>query len=260
MNEVAKDHIESNRAAQLLTDLSLFACLPQAAIVHFAEKSRLLTHTKGKVLYIQGDEAEWFYVVVKGWVKLFRETLEGSEAVIDVLNDGQIFGEQAVVGGRYYNDSAELVDATQYIKLPISLLQYYLQKYPQLALDLLAKIVHKQQLQSHEIEHLNVQNAPQRIGCFLLRLCPEASEDSVSLNLPYDKTLIASKLGMKPETFSRALAKLKNDTKLEIRGAVITIPKLQILKEYTCHYCSQAISCIDEEPATSKDQVKAAPK
>jgi CRP-like cAMP-binding protein len=90
-----------------------------------------------------------------------------------------------------------------------------------------------------------VQSAPQRIGCFLLRLCKAQEEGEVTLHLPYDKTLIAARLGMKPETFSRALTRLRQESDIEVKGATVSIPDIQRLVGYTCNACSNAYPCKD---------------
>lgn len=228
-----------------LRQVNLFTGLPESTLVHFAEKSHVKEGGKGKVLFIQGDESEWFYVVTRGWVKLFRETLEGSEAVIDVVTNGHAFGENAVFNGGKYSYSAEIIDPTRYIMLPTSLLEYHVEKQQRMAMNMLSGMARMQNIQSREIEHLNVQNAPQRIACFLLRLCPSDAQGTIRLNLPYDKLLIASRLGIKAETFSRALGKLKQDTNLKIDGSAVTIPSLSTLIEYTCTHCSQTFPCED---------------
>lgn len=226
---------------------SLFSGLPDAALSHFAEKSHRLEAEKGKVLFIYGEEAQWFYLVCSGWVKLFRETIDGTEAVIDVVSDGSLFGESAIFLHDRYSYSAEVVEDTRLIALPTSLLRYYLDKNPQLPMNMLSHAFARQESQTLEIEHLNTQKASHRIGCFLLRLCPKGSQEAVTLNLPYDKTLIAARLGMKPETFSRALAKLKSDTQLQINGASVTIANVSQLAEYTCSQCSSSFPC-EEAP------------
>ena len=49
----------------------------------------------------------------------------------------------------------------------------------------------------------------QRVADFLLKLCP-AEDGPAEVALPYDKSLIASRLGMKPESFSRSLARMRD--------------------------------------------------
>ena len=99
--------------------------------------------------------------------------------------------------------------------------------------------------QDQELEHRTIQNAPQRIGCFLLRLTRQDAEGPVTIHLPYDKTLVASRLGMQPETFSRALAKLRDATGITVRGATIEMDSLDRLVRYSCAACSSEFPCQD---------------
>lgn len=235
-------------ASSLVSQLqrtSLFANLPESAVNHFAEKAQVKHAAKGQVLFIQDDEAEWFYLVQSGWVKLFRETLEGAEAVIDVVSATHFFGEHALFTADRYSYSAQVVDKTHLVLMPLSLLRYHLEKTPQMAMNLLRHTAQQRELQSREMEHLAIQTATQRIGCFLLKLCPDTTHGGAQIHLPYDKTLIAARLGMKPETFSRALAKLKSDVNLKINGSTISVASIAALVEYTCNHCSSSFPCDD---------------
>jgi CRP-like cAMP-binding protein len=77
-----------------------------------------------------------------------------------------------------------------------------------------------------------MQNAPQRIGCFLLRLCPPDKINDIVFHLPYDKTLIAQTLGMKGATFSRALNILRLKTDIRIRGTKVEIDSVERLVKF----------------------------
>ena len=228
-----------------LKKCGLFKGLEESTIQHFADKAALHTAPKGKVLFIQDDEADYFYVIIQGWVKLFRETIEGAEAVIDVLTDGHIFGDTTVFENDQYGFSAEVVEQTHYIMLPTTMLKQAIEKNNQMAINMLSSMSQHRRQQNREIEHLNVQNAPQRIGCFLLRLCPIDMPETVTIHLPYDKTLIAARLGMKAETFSRALAKLKSETGILIKGPTVTINAPEKLIQFTCNQCSSVFPCED---------------
>ncbi len=234
---------QTQRIKQHLSTSYLFKKLPENIVIHFAEKAQLKHADKGEILFLQGDEVEWFYFMVDGWVKLFRQTVEGEEVVIDILNANNMFGENFIFSGENYNYGAEIASEATYIKLPTSLLKFYLAKEHQISFNMLENMSQQQQIQSREIEHLNIQNAPQRIGCYLLKICPHELKNPIKLQLPYDKTLIAAKLGMKPETFSRALARLKKDLSLTIDRSLVTIPSHENLAEYVCNACSQTIAC-----------------
>lgn len=245
MKKIKKQDGKFLNISKELRKLSLFDKLPEKILIHFAEKSRVRTQPKGKLLFLHGDDADAFYIIINGWVKLFTQTVEGSEAIMDILTKGNVFAETSIFNKGQHITNAEAIEDTQYIALPTSLLKYYAQRDWQMALNLLDALSAYQTRQNSEIEHLNIQNAQQRIGCFLLRLCNSDRQNPIDLNLPYNKTLIAARLGMKPETFSRALAKLKEDTNIQIKGSTITVTDIQKIIDYTCSHCSQSFPCND---------------
>ncbi|MCI5050226.1 MAG: Crp/Fnr family transcriptional regulator [Rickettsiales bacterium] len=234
-----------NEIPELLEGLPLFKGLGPEIIQTLVEQSQSRNIRKGTILYLQDDPADWFYVILHGWVKLFRETIEGEEAVIDVLTNRHMFGENAVFEEDRYTYAVEIIEDSALIAMPTAVLKQQIATNNQLALNMLSSMSRHRLQQHREIEHLNVQNAPQRIGCFLLRLCGSKPEKHVTIHLPYDKTLIASRLGMKPETFSRALAKLKQNTNIKVSGPSVHIEDVDRLVEYTCNHCSTSFPCDD---------------
>ena len=198
------------------------------------------------MLYTHEEEAEWFYLIAEGWIKLFRETLDGNEAVLDILTSGHLFGETCLFGNGRYGTSAQVIEDATFLLLPLSALSKLIAAQPRVALNLLDSMARFRSQQERELEHRSLQNAPQRIGCFLLRLCDDIHAAQATLHLPYDKTLLAARLGMKPETFSRALGKLMEEVQLGVNGATIHIPSVARLADYTCSACSDTFPCDDK--------------
>ena len=81
-----------------------------------------------------------------------------------------------------------------------------------------------------QVEQLQIQSAPQRVGSFLLKLCPPG-EGNASFKLPLEKSLVAKRLGIQPETFSRALAKLR-PIGVEVHGSVVSSESVDALREF----------------------------
>jgi CRP-like cAMP-binding protein len=214
-------------------------------IGQMAAQGRIISVNKGQVLFVSHDEAAYFYIVVSGWVKLFRETLDGAQAVVDILPAGHMFGETSLFENGAYPYSAEATESMKLLAVPMGLLQKEIENNPRMALAMLSAMARYRKHQDREIEHRTLQNAPQRIGCFLLRLADQNHEGAVKIHLPYDKTLLASRLGMQPETFSRALAKLKEKTGIKVNGATIEMDSLDQLVKYSCAACSSEFPCND---------------
>lgn len=227
-----------------LDTIDFFSSMPGHLLKTLHESGQTVTYTKGQVLFTQGDPAVWFYMVESGWVKLFRETLDGDEVILDVLPAGYVFGETAMFDeSKTYGCGAEVIENCTLRAYPLNLLGEYIEANPALALSMLRHMNHRNVLREREVEHLTVMNAPQRIGCFLLRLCKVKQPVPIVLNLPYDKTLIASRLGMQPETFSRALNRLQEDTDVKVKGSTVTINNIGSLITYTCTACSNVFPC-----------------
>lgn len=241
LNSSPKTRAESR--SYPLDTVDFFTALAPDKLKKLHEEGRTTSYTKGQILFTQDDPAEWFYMIESGWVKLFRETLDGNEVILDVMPHGFLFGEISMFEKGTHPYGAEIVENATLTSYPISLLKEYIEAQPELALALLQHISNKNNLKDREIEHRTIMKAPQRIGCFLLRLCKVKQPTPIILHLPYDKTLIASRLGMQPETFSRALSRLQEDTGIKVKGATVEITDLSSLITYTCTACSNVFPC-----------------
>ncbi len=224
-------------------NIPLFQGCKSSFIDTLQKHAQYQTHEKGKILFINDEKADRFYFIKNGWVKLFRETLDGAQAVIDILPAGKIFGETSIFENNTYPYSAEVIESSEIISMPIANLKAEIEHNNTMALNMLRSITNDRQRQDKQIEHLSLQNAPQRIGCFLLRLANQNTRGPITIHLPYDKTLVASRLGMQPETFSRALARLSRDTGIRIKGATIELDQLEQLACYSCSACSSSFPC-----------------
>lgn len=228
-----------------LSKSSLFKGNEDAFLSKVADQAVLLKLEKGKLLFVHEDKAERFYIIQNGWVKLFRETIDGEQAIIDIATVGDLFGDTALFHDNIYPYSAEVIEPSNIISLPLSFLKSELDNNPQVSKNFLLSLAQAKSKQDKEIEHRAIQNAPQRIACFLLKITPQHNNEDAMIKLPYDKMFIAARLGMKAETFSRALKKLKSDTGIHIKGSMIEIDNVQQLSNYACKACSFKFPCSD---------------
>lgn len=216
-----------------LKQLSLFKNLTDEEINRFEKGAQVRSFKKGKVLYIQGEAARFFYIMRGGWVKLFHTTPEGEEIIVDMLTAGHMFGESAIFENNLYMSSAQVVESIQVLTIPSSILREQIHCNTKLALNMLSSMSRQNRHHAHTLAFNTMLSAPQRIACFLLRLCPAGIIKSrVVCELPYDKTLIASTLGMKGATFSRALNILRKKLDITIDGSSVEIASVGQLARY----------------------------
>lgn len=213
--------------------LTLFAGLPENEVARFANAAHIQSYKKGKFLYLEGEKANYFYVICNGWVKLSHTTEEGEEVNLAMITRDSITGENAIFENGCFTSNAQVMEDAQILNIPHSLLKEQLRVNNKLAFNMLTSMAQYQRRHERQLEQYLLYSAPQRIGCFLIGLCPKLDQkDGVVLTLPYDKSLIASTLGMKGATFSRALNILREETNIDIRGSRVTIKSIQRLLDF----------------------------
>jgi len=193
---------------QIVRSTPLFGALTQDVAQSIIGNQAVRSYEKDVQLFQQGEPATGFYVVLDGWVKLYRMTPDGSETVVGVFRRGETFAEAAIFLGGRYPVSAQPVTPSRLLRVDGEVLRGRIREQPELALSMLASASYHLKALVEQIEKIKLLSAPQRMADFLVGLCP-VREGSAIIELPYEKALIANRLGMKPESLSRALAKLR---------------------------------------------------
>jgi CRP-like cAMP-binding protein len=194
---------------QVISRIAVFQGLKPETIEHVLEPATAIMMKAHDTLFRQGDPATAFYIVVDGWLKLYRITPSGGEAVINTLTKGDSFAEAVAFTGTVYPACAEAVSEARVVRIPADHVVRCIRQSPDIALAMIASTsLHLHQL-VQQVEHLKAQSGVQRVAEFLVSLAP-VEQGSCVIALPYDKVLIAARLGLKPESLSRAFAKLRS--------------------------------------------------
>ena len=198
----------SERRKKIALSSILLSSFPQHSQDMVLSMSSWRKYDRGKTIFLQDETAQAIHIVIDGWVKLYRIAPNGGEAVVNVFAKGESFGEAVAFKGRPYPVSAEAVTSCEVMRIPSVALVEAMRREPEIAVSVIAStFAHLHSLVS-QLEQLKAQTGPQRVAEFLLELC-EQDHGSCIVTLPYDKVLIAGKLGMKPESLSRSFARLK---------------------------------------------------
>ncbi|WP_170470391.1 Crp/Fnr family transcriptional regulator [Ruegeria arenilitoris] len=193
-------------------------------------------YDRGETIFLQEETAKAVHVVLAGWVKLFRMTPTGSEAVVSVFKRGDSFGEAVALRNVPYPVSAEAVSTCEVMHIPSPILISLMKEDPEIGISILAStFTHLHSLVA-QLEQLKAQTGAQRVAEFLLNLCDEV-DGRCDVSLPYDKMLIAGRLGMKPESLSRAFSRLKT-VGVKIDRSHAEISDINALRRY-----------VEDEPA-----------
>lgn len=235
-----------------MTDAT-YTCFPLFQRFQDAWKPFLPTihsHRFDKHNYIinHGDPANHVWLIVTGWVSLLRHTPNGKQVTVGLCTNGDIFGKAALLTQASYPYTGEVLqNETEVIAIPAKTLRQLSQENAEFSNFLMETMNKRMDRVQLKLEQMSSLTAAQRLGCFLLQLCQQQGETS-QVSMPIDKHVIASYLGMKPETLSRSFQQLK-PLGIQVKQSTITVPDVGKLVEYVCGSCSESGLCDMESDA-----------
>lgn len=194
------------------------------------DSGRVRQVDRGATLFLQGERCDCFYIVLDGWVKLYRISPTGSEAILGLLTSGSSFGEATALRREPYSLSAAAASDCTLMRVETAALRRAVGEEPELALAILSATLSQMNMLVDQVERLKVQSGAQRLAAFLLALC-DGIGPSCTVGLPYEKVLIAGYLGMKPESLSRSFGRLR-DLGVSVRQGKVVIEDIAALRDF----------------------------
>ncbi|MCK5716107.1 MAG: Crp/Fnr family transcriptional regulator [Thiomargarita sp.] len=217
-----------------LRKLYLFSCINDEQFNQIKQSLRYVTLTEGEYLFKHGQHAERFFMVKEGFVKLLRLSKEGSEKVFEVISPNQFFAEAIMFMPKSkYPVTAQAIGNCTLLcfdnKTFIKILKESSETCFRL-MSLMSKYLH---LWLNEIDNLTLQNATYRLINYLLYQIPIHEQEQYEFQFPIPKNVIASRISIKPETFSRILHDLSNEGLIMVKGKTINIYNVEKLRVYS---------------------------
>ncbi len=195
-----------------------------------SEIGRFGPHTE---LCTQGEVPAVLHFVLDGQVALRGAAPDGSQAVMEVVRPGPCasFILAAVLTDQPYLMTATTITETQVLMIRAPALRALIRTEPEIALALLGTVARDFRGMVRQVRDLKLRTATQRLGCYLLALVSDPEATSARLRLPFDKALLAGRLGCRQDSLSRAFAMLR-DFGVETHGAAVNLHEIPRLKAY----------------------------
>lgn len=227
----------------ILKTLPLFSGLTEEESLLVKQNSRLRHCEHGEFLFMHGEPITHFYVINQGTVQIFRETPDGHEVTSDMLIAGDsINANEIMTKEPLHTMNARAVDDVMLLEIPVSWIKENLNDFDHMSSHLMAGLSDRLHSAQIEAEHQSTMSATQIVACFLQRLCMLYDFDPKGFELPYSKTLIASRLRMELSTFSRTLKRLKEEG-ICVEGTHVTFTDKQKTSQFVCEECSLSEDC-----------------
>lgn len=227
----------------ILKALPLFSALTHNQSTVVMNNSRLRSLQRGQFLFMHGQPITNFYTVCRGTVQIFRETPDGHEVTSDMLIAGDpINANEIMTQQSLHHMNARAVDDVLLFEIPVAWMKENLNDFDHISLHLMAGLSDRLHSAQIEAEHQSTMSATQIVACFLQRLCILYGYNPDGFELPYSKTLIASRLRMELATFSRTLKRLKQEG-IVIKGTHVIFTDKQKTSLFVCNQCSLSEDC-----------------
>ena len=191
MHEIQSINIET-----LLSHVPLFNGLEANEIARIARGTREVHALRGDILFHKGDIAMGFHLIVYGQVKLAFTSAQGGEKVVDILGQGQSFGEAVMFMDKPYMVYSQALSDSQLLHISKAVILDELEKDPRLGRKMIAGLSIKLHHLITDVESYSLHSGRQRIIGYLLRDNLDSDEKSLSVTLPTNKGVIASRLNL----------------------------------------------------------------
>lgn len=206
-----------------LRNCQLFAGLPPSDLKIIADITVVKSLAKGDYLFREGEPSHGFYIVQKGAINVHRVNASGKEQVIQVFRAGESFAEAALATLAGYPADAQAVEASQVLLVQKAGFLAVLQRQPDLALRMLGAMSMHLRALVGKLEDLTLKDVETRLANWLLKRCPAGASQAVQIELHTTKRMLAAELGTISETFSRTLAKFREQKLISVKGRVVTV-------------------------------------
>ncbi len=229
-------------AESFIANLPLFKELSVEQRARIAERTRPLRVGRGETLFRRGDPAAGIYIVAFGQVKLSFVSPTGVEKVIEILNQGQSFGEAVMFLDVPHVVTAQVLADSLLLLVPKEAVFEGIERDPGFARRLLAGLSRRLHQLVADVESYSTRSGTERLIGFMLHDCGlEPPRDScaadlpvgpVDIELPVAKGIIASRLNLTQEHLSRILHDLTALGLIEVHGRRIRIIDVERLSKH----------------------------
>ncbi|MDD5329174.1 MAG: Crp/Fnr family transcriptional regulator [Sulfuricella sp.] len=224
----------STKVHAILANLPLFKQMNPEEIDRIAQSTRELHATRGEMMFQRGDPAHGFYVVVHGQLKLAFSSPQGVEKVVHLVGPGKTFGEAVMFMGMPYPVYAQALVDTLLLHISKTAVFEGIERDPVFCRKMLAGLSSRLHSLIGDVEAYSLRSSTQRvIGYLLQHDCDNLDScQDIHVNLPASKTVIASRLNISPETFSRVLHDLSAAGLISVKGKDVAILDMGKLRAY----------------------------
>ena len=223
---------------KLLKGVDIFSSLNEENLILFAEIAKYKCYDKDEIIIRENDtEDQSFFVIAKGQVKIFISGIDGTEAVLGILNEGDFFGEMSLIDGEPRSASVKAVEKSELVVIRRDDILNELRGTSKLAISLLIEMSRRIRKLDKQISNLELMSVYGKIATTIMDITKEKGvrtrlTDGKSANVTYDcpsQLWIADMSGATKEETSNAISYLQRKGFIAFNGNDLYVFKNPVL-------------------------------
>ena len=223
-----RDKPPAGNVPAILANIPMFSQMSAEEIGRIAACTLPSRYAKGATVFHAGDPCTGFHIVVYGQVKLGFHSPQGGEKVVEIISAGQSFGEALMFLEKPYIVYAQALADTMLLHVAKHCVFSELERDPGFARKMLSGLSRRLHSLVQDVEAYSLRSSAERVIGYLLR--DEGTPAEVELSA--GKSVVASRLNMTPEHFSRVLHELTAAGLIAVEGKTVRILNAEGLRSY----------------------------
>jgi CRP/FNR family cyclic AMP-dependent transcriptional regulator len=165
-------------------------------------------HPAKHIIFQVGEAGDHLLILLEGRVKVSLTSADGKEAILSILEPGDVMGEMALIDGDARSATVSTMDACSFLVLWRRDFILFLERNPHVALKLLAGLSQRLRATNDMVGNLSFLNLPARLARILLNLGQQygkVTEAGVAIGLKLSQEELGNLVGVSRESVNRQI-------------------------------------------------------
>jgi CRP/FNR family transcriptional regulator, cyclic AMP receptor protein len=197
--------------------------------------SAISEYRKGEAIYTHGQSSNGIYLVVKGKVKILRQTSRAG-VVVDVYGPNEFFGESALAGHAHRTEEAVALERTSFMSWSREEIEEEAALRPKLAIALLQLVVRRSLEFADRIVGFSVESIEQRLARTLVRFAgrfgSEAGDGTLTMDA-FTHKLLSQYVGASRAIVTRFMSQFRREGYVQYSRKVIALRQRALIEWQT---------------------------
>jgi len=214
----------------LLRDHPLFRELPPATLDHITTYVRRRSVPKGTVIFRKGDPGVGLIGVLSGAVKISVASADGRDVVLNIIREGEVFGEIALLDGRARTADATTMSDCELMTIERREFIPFLRSQPDVTLKLMEILCSRLRRTSEQVHEMTFLNLSTRIAKTLIRLAEKAKDSDRGGTVTITQREISQIVGRSRESTNKRLRAWEKSGWIRLQRGSVTVLKPEKLE------------------------------